>query len=266
MISAIRKILAFCLLAGVSPLFCSPAAGDNRISFDVVSIKKSATPIDSFGIAFKPNRLSIKALTAKDLLCNAFGDCSRLLFQSIPAWADKTYFDIEAKVLETPKIPLDELSPPERHRMFEQLLVQYFGLKYHREMLVRPVYRLSRNRRNKTLKLTPHTASDPSQGDDPCTIHNQVDGFLSIDGCTMSELAERMDSIDGRPVVDDTGLSGRFDVRLHWSANKDTSSDEASKWPSIYVAVKEQLGLVLQPSHAPLPVIAIDTISMPEVP
>jgi uncharacterized protein (TIGR03435 family) len=63
-----------------------------------------------------------------------------------------------------------------------------------------------------------------------------------------------------RPVRDETALAGRFDVDLEWS----TAASPDSPTVSIYTAPQEQPGLRLQPNRQVLPVLVIDSVSMPE--
>jgi uncharacterized protein (TIGR03435 family) len=63
----------------------------------------------------------------------------------------------------------------------------------------------------------------------------------------------------GRPVVDRTGLSGRFDFTLTWAPEGSTDTDA----PSIFTALHEQLGLKLEPTTGPVDVLVIDSVERP---
>lgn len=68
----------------------------------------------------------------------------------------------------------------------------------------------------------------------------------------------------GRTVLDKTGLTGRYDVSLHWAPDLGTPDNAAAdSGPSLFTAVKEQLGLKLVPSQAPLDVLVIDSVAQP---
>ena len=68
-----------------------------------------------------------------------------------------------------------------------------------------------------------------------------------------------------RPVIDRTGLTGRYDFRLEYSpAFLQQSADAAqSPGPSLFTALTEQLGLALQPATIRLPVLVIDNVERP---
>ena len=61
----------------------------------------------------------------------------------------------------------------------------------------------------------------------------------------------------GRPVLDKTGLSGDYELLLKYST---ADTDDA---PSLPTALREQLGLALQPVEAPMEVLVIDHIERP---
>jgi uncharacterized protein (TIGR03435 family) len=77
------------------------------------------------------------------------------------------------------------------------------------------------------------------------------------DGWTMAQLASRLTDIAGRPVVDRTGLEGKYGVNLDYSR---TGQDDK---PSIFTAVQDQLGLKLDAGKAPLEMMVIDHIERP---
>ena len=71
----------------------------------------------------------------------------------------------------------------------------------------------------------------------------------------MADVARTMTTVAGRTVVDQTGLTGRFDVDLKW-----TDSDEG---PSFLTAIQEQLGLKLDSQRGPVDLLVIDSAERP---
>ena len=69
----------------------------------------------------------------------------------------------------------------------------------------------------------------------------------------------------GRPVVDRTGLTGRWDIELQFScpAGLQVTSDRPDAPVSVFTAVQEQLGLRLEPRKERMDVLVIDQLSMP---
>ena len=64
--------------------------------------------------------------------------------------------------------------------------------------------------------------------------------------------------LDGRPVIDKTGLEGAYDCEMSWSQ---AGSEGTGQF--FVSAVRDQLGLTLQPSKGPVEVLVIDSISRP---
>jgi uncharacterized protein (TIGR03435 family) len=81
---------------------------------------------------------------------------------------------------------------------------------------------------------------------------------------SMSQFAQFLQRL-GRPVIDKTGLTGRYDFDLAFapmgSSTGDVPPDPAR--PTIFIALEEQLGLKLQSTKGPLDVIVIDSIEQP---
>jgi uncharacterized protein (TIGR03435 family) len=87
---------------------------------------------------------------------------------------------------------------------------------------------------------------------------------------TMEELSAHLGTMRlGRPVQDQTGLAGRYDLKLDFapiqpsatSIQEGVSSEPAG--PDIFTAVQEQLGLKLESTKGPVPVLVIDHIERP---
>ena len=77
----------------------------------------------------------------------------------------------------------------------------------------------------------------------------------------MRNLAEQLSRLLGRPVLDQTGLSGLFDFVLEWSPTEANGTDpegELPVGPSLFTAVQEQLGLKLESHKAPVEFLVID--------
>ncbi len=108
----------------------------------------------------------------------------------------------------------------------------------------------------------------------PCTTR-MAPGRLSGSAMTMAGLAGSLSGAVERTVLDRTGMTGAFDVELTWtpdqmpqrSAGADPSKAKAVKvdpnGPSIFTALREQLGLKLESSKGPVEVLVIDRVERP---
>jgi uncharacterized protein (TIGR03435 family) len=88
---------------------------------------------------------------------------------------------------------------------------------------------------------------------------------------TLDHLAGYLSDFDdqGRPIVDQTGLSGSWDFSLNWLPDRGGSSPAGpvqfpdADGPSLFEALKDQLGLKLEPTKASIPVLVIDHVEQP---
>jgi uncharacterized protein (TIGR03435 family) len=64
--------------------------------------------------------------------------------------------------------------------------------------------------------------------------------------------------------VDKTELKGNYDFTLqYYGTNSTNPSDDATKWPPLETAIREQLGLKLEPMKGVIPILVIDHIEKP---
>ncbi len=102
----------------------------------------------------------------------------------------------------------------------------------------------------------------------PAMWHLSVHGrnqIVTAPQCTMAALAEELGNSFGveRPVVDKTGLTGKYEIRLEatpaWRINTDPQLTDIP----VATALQEHLGLKLQPQKEPLEVLVIDRMEKP---
>jgi len=84
---------------------------------------------------------------------------------------------------------------------------------------------------------------------------------LKATGIDVANLVRSLSHITDMLVINDTGLSGRYDVSLSWTPELDQASE--ANGPSIFTALQEQLGLKLESKREPIDVIVIDHIERP---
>ena len=88
---------------------------------------------------------------------------------------------------------------------------------------------------------------------------NQVYG-IGAHSTPLDDFAQQLSRQLGTPVINKTGLHGRYDFNLHWNDGKGSSNESE---PSLMDAVQEQLGLKLEPQKAPTQVLIIDHVQNP---
>jgi uncharacterized protein (TIGR03435 family) len=247
-------LLSFCFL-GFGPL---PAQQIPKTptTFAVATIKPSA-PDAVTGTQIRGNRFVTEGTTFVDVFKYAYNVHPDQVVGG-PGWLRTEKFDILADP-ETEKRP----SSDQMKAMVQQLLVERFHLVMHHEQKVLSVYAVVKTA--DTPKFTKST-SDPSGI--PVVGYNPS-GELQVGNATMANFATFLQRfVLDRPAVDQTGISGHFDLVLRWTpdnlrAGGKSGDEDASAPPSLFTAMKEQLGLKLQPTKAPTDVFLIDQVERP---
>jgi uncharacterized protein (TIGR03435 family) len=185
-----------------------------------------------------------------------------------PTWAGSTYFNIDAKADPSIDEQLHHLSSDagrkQKEQMVQALLADRFKLAMHPETRELPIYALVVAKGGPKLGIAQQDGTTVNHGRD----HIEVQGSNSV-----ALIAEELSKDVGRPVVDKTGISGRYDIKLHWTpddsptpkpngADGDSAAAD-SAGPSIFTAIQEQLGLKLESQKGPVQVLVIDHIEMP---
>ncbi len=241
---------------------------DELRSFDVVSVKRlqQATLEDSRTQEDTIDGYIAKGVTLRTLLQEAFGISDEDREIGMPGWSDTVHFDVFAKVEDEHLEAYRKLHHAQIMVMLQNLLVDRFGLRSHIEAKDQPIYALVVGKNGPKLK-----ESEPLSGGGPGSIHI-ISGapHLIIERCTMDFLAKTLSRRAGRSIVDETGLSGRYDVTLDLSLPPDATDGSqegilpaAPTGSSIFSAIQEQLGLKLESKRGPVDSLVIDHIQMP---
>jgi len=145
------------------------------------------------------------------------------------------------------------------------LLEDRFRLRAHREKRALPIYELVVGGGGAKLQR-----SQEGSCADSCGFHLTTDGLnrtLDGKGVTMEMLAGNLSrsysTSLGRNVVDNTGLSGAFDLRLTWMVDALSASPADTVGPSIRGALQGQLGLRLEAARGLVDVLVVDHIEEP---
>ena len=232
-------------------------------SFDVASIHINNTETDGHHhIISDPGESHFRTvnLALRDLIQFAYGVPDSQILGG-PAWIDSIQFDIDAKSDPAVDAELHALPTEEARRrkqlMVQALLADRFQLKIHLETRQLPVYALVVSKDGARFKpsMTNGTTIDTGR------THLHIAGSDDTIGILARELAQAL----GRPVVNQTGLSGRFDLNLRWTPDDAAASAPSSPDvpPDIFTAIQEQLGLKLESTKAPVPVLVIDSVEKP---
>ncbi len=247
------------------------AASDTKIpSYEIVSIRPSKPDAQLYE-GTQPDGYRATSLTLENLIGIAYFGNALPLSSSIegePGWCKSDRFDVEAKVdvsevdalkkidhEHNPEELLAEHATP-RMLMLQALLKERFGLKAHYEMKELPVYAIKVAKGGAKLKES--NISDPKKGS--MSFSNDRFGGTNVPLRLLPLLL--MPQVK-RPVLDQTGLTGRYDIELKWTPDDDTGERSADAPPGLFTAIQEQLGLKLEVTKGPVRVLVIDHVEKP---
>ncbi len=281
-------LLAASLLAlaaraqSASPAPQSTDATAKAPAFDVISIRPNKDNAQMSGNGtFRmrtvsrttPDGFSASNVTLKTLLTSAYG----VKYDRIsggPGWTDSDHFDIEAKVVAADGATPHPLTREQSNLMLRSLLADRFKLVVHNETKELPIYELVIAKGGSKLQEAKPGDSNPNgtKGPDAVAragmiVMNMRPGQLKDPAMQLAALISWLSGQLGRPVVDKTGLTGKYDINLHWTPDPGPGSDDAtstdSSGPSIFTAVQEQLGLKLVSTKGPVVTLVIDHVEPP---
>jgi uncharacterized protein (TIGR03435 family) len=237
---------------------------DANPSFDVATIKPNPSGGASMqGLTMNGNKFRTRNSSLADLIAFAYSVQLKQIVNA-PDWTDKDRVDIEA-------IPDQEGAPsPEQLRiMLRKLLTDRYKLKFHKEKRDLSAYVLTVGKDGQ--KLTPTQLAGPLPGIGMRPMPSGL--MLGMRNATVSDFTEFLQILVlDKPVVDQTGITGRFDYSVtfmpdDWQFNghppKITPSDTVTPSPPLADALLQQLGLRLNAEKTAVDVISIDHVEKP---
>ena len=227
-------------------LAVAPLQAQSSDAFDVVSIKPNKSGAAASETDTSPGRVSVINATPLSLLLRAFG-VQAFQIANAPSWLQTERYDVVATVSDG-----RVLNDRDRQALFEKMLAERWQLQYHRETRNLRVYSLV----NDGSKLVQHTGPGEYgmkvERAGPRVILRSTRG-------NMGRLVEILSGFSGSVVSNDTGLGGEYDFTLEWVQDANTDAPG----PSLFTAVREQIGLRLVSAEKPAPIVVIDRIERP---
>jgi uncharacterized protein (TIGR03435 family) len=254
----VRPAVIVMVLAGVS-VGAQDAA---RVAFDVTSVKVNRSGSSDSYVNVPPGgTYSATNTPLARLLPNAF-ELLPAQIVGAPGWFGTDRFDILAR-------PPADAQPEDLPAMLRALLADRFALKTHRERRDQPIFALTLVEAGKLGAKLSRAATDceavfaQKRVTPECQALMGIGrggGTMTIKGQSLGRLTTALGFVLERPVVDQTGLTGQFDLDLKWSAG---DASATSNDPEIFSAVREQLGLQLKPATGPVEVLVVDSAQHP---
>jgi uncharacterized protein (TIGR03435 family) len=235
-----------------------PAATDAKPlpEFDVSTIKPNNTGSGSTRVSMNDDMLQATNVHLKGMLELAFDVRQDSIF-GLPHSVEASHYDVIAKVVDADPKVLEKLTRAQRGDMVRHLLEDRFQLKWHREIRTLPVLDLVVKKG--ASKLTPSAV----QNDD--TSINTNNTTMTAKHASMNDFAQFLANQTHNPVIDKTGLAGKYDLQLKWRREEQGAQSSATDdpLPTLYTAIQEQLGLKLESGKGPVNVLVVDQITEP---
>lgn len=238
---------------------------DAKPQFAVATIKPTRPDAPRGGYGIRGEEVTTTAVTVSWMIKLAFNVHAHQI-SSGPAWIDTERYDTVGK----PDIP----GQPNRDQMklmVQKLLADRFQLRFHIEKKELPVYAMVVAKSGPKITVS---AGDPN--DFPGIGFGREPGVLSLIGRNtgLNGVANGLQSnILDKPVVDQTGLTARYDFTLRWTPDATqwanfgvpatANPNDLDAPPDIFTAFEQQLGLKLQSTKAVVDVMVIDRIERP---
>ena len=208
----------------------------------------------------------VKNYSVQILVAMAWNVPTRLVSGG-PAWSTTDRYDIAATTPGSIQPDRDE-----QLSMLRALLADRFKLTFHREAKTMPIYELMVANGGPKIK----SSDGPPPDGRPAlifTLFPERRARLPVRDATMAEFASLLPhgAVD-RPVLDKTGIAGRYDFVLDWAPDESDFdgmmrtrlplADDSAE-PGLFEAIQQQLGLKLVPTRGPIETIVLDHVDRP---
>lgn len=295
---AASAVAAIALPLGIGVWTAPPTLAQSATSaaapapqFEVASVKPAAP--DERGMTIRPGPnggININNMPLKEMITLAW-KIQPFQVSGGPSWMESLRWDIIAT-------GNHKFNPDEMPLLVQSLLTDRFQLKIHHETKDLPLYALVLA--NKDGKLGPQLTEskegncapfDPSKPPPPPPVPGKpmtramgCGGMfmgpdrLGATSTTIDRMAPMLSRMLGRTVIDKTGLTGKYDIQLHWTPDQAQLQMMAPpgglppnmpqpqfdpNGPSLFTALQEQLGLKLESQKGPVDILVIDSVEKP---
>jgi uncharacterized protein (TIGR03435 family) len=269
----------------IGALAIRAAAGQAPPAFEAASVKLNTSGGWRREMGPAPGgRFTATNTFARDLIAFAYGvsqDSVSFRIVGGPKWIDDDRFNVVATVT-------GPWTFQQMREMVRTLLADRFRLAAHTETRELPTYALivvpnqpARLRRSAVDEAACQARREAIQRREPvpppvpgappiCGTGRTNPGTITAVGGSMPSLAASLGQFVGRSISDRTQLTGLFDFELTWTPDTIPQLPPDApplnidpNGPSIFTALREQLGLTLDSSRGPVDVVVIDRIEHP---
>jgi uncharacterized protein (TIGR03435 family) len=255
-------LYAVCFLLTAALLAQTPAHIPADLRFEVASLKPSNGKEQGYAIRPAPGGQRYEARNCPINVMIQVGYYVKAeQIVGGPSWLGTERFDMDAKA-EKPS------STDELHVMLMNMLVDRLHLAFHREKREMPIYALTVSKGG--AKLKPHQAANSGEPWIDQTQEKLLHVKMAATAVTLDYFAFRL-SLD-RPVVNLTNLPGGYDFNLEYTqelplgfppGGRINGEEPDTSGPTVFDALKQQLGLELKAQRGLAEVIVIDHVERP---
>lgn len=230
-------------------------------AYEVATIKPSDPADGSRGFQTRGRYIRVANETVNDMISFAYGIHVKQIYGG-PAWfGTEKYF-----VNGVPDIA-GEPSLTQFRSIVRKLLADRFQFKTHMDKRELPVYVLT------VAKGGPKMTRSLGNPNGPPNDEFSIAAWMKETNTTMGEFSKAMMYVLDKPVVDQTGLEGRWDFVVKWTpdvsqftaigARIPPPGDNPNALPGLFTAIQEQIGLKLEAVKAPADVLVVDHAERP---
>jgi uncharacterized protein (TIGR03435 family) len=245
------------------------------------------TPTDNAGktrmvrMMISPEGFDARNVTLRALIQEAYGVQANQVIGG-PEWLDSAGFDVDVKTKKprpndaNPEKLLAENAALSRSKL-RGLLADRAKLALHTAIKDLEIYSLVVADNGPKLQAAVAEEAEGMNVRGPDRVEKQQMRMqiganqmyaIGAQGMSTDDLAQQLSRQLGAPVVNKTGLQGRYDFNLHWTpsggSSEASAGSEGANDPSLSTAIQEQLGLKLEPQKTPTQVLVIDHVEKPE--
>jgi uncharacterized protein (TIGR03435 family) len=263
-------------------------AAITEASFEVASIRKNVSGLETWAMNPRPTGQFEVINGRVATLVQAAYQLQDDQIQGMPEWARNTRIDISARL--DPMIAAASQPdgyPPTWALALRALLKDRLRLTFHREIAQRPVYALMLAKSDGTVgsgmrpaefdcDVMKERAVAAARVGGPSPYPPKTDtriacgvgvlpGRFLQGGSSLDEFRGFLSRVVGRPVLDRTGLQGKWDFLLTYTNQDLLRAGELppADSPDLFTAIREQLGLKLESTTGPVEMFVVDRIESP---
>jgi uncharacterized protein (TIGR03435 family) len=251
--------LAFCALIALS--IPAPAIWAQSDQFEVATIKPSPPGGPGFGMGTAGHRFVTANTSLRDLIAFAYA-LHPAQIAGGPGWIETDKYDLYAEA--------SGKGAPESQQirtMVQNLMADRFSLAFHRATKELSVYTIVVGRSG------PKFIHSVGNANVNATYAMPALGRMMVYSATITDFAVWMQRyVMDRPVVDQTGISGKYNFNLDWTPDETQFPDVSGQLPpatskvehpDLYTAIQQQLGLRPEATKAPVEILVIDRAERP---